>query len=86
MTTKPFFSSSPNASGVDASAVTTSDSVPLAKLTRWLWIGGAGNVAVKFPNGDSVTFMGATAGTQLQLCVSYVLATGTTATNIVAVY
>ncbi len=84
--TKPFFSSSPNQSGVMATAVTTSDTANLPFITRFLFVGGAGNLAVQFPNGTNCTFTGVTAGTQIPLCVAKVLATGTTATNIVAVY
>lgn len=53
--------------------------------TKALWVGGAGNVAVEFVGDDaSVTLTGVPAGTKLDVAVVKVLATGTTATAIVA--
>jgi hypothetical protein len=64
-------------------AVTPSDSTVLS--CRSLYVGGAGSVAV-MGLGDSVatTFVGVPAGTILPVAVKRVMATGTTATNIVA--
>jgi hypothetical protein len=73
--------SSPYDNGVD---VTPSDSADLAFRTRALWVGGAGNVAVRWPNGTSQTFQSVAAGTLLPFRVDRVLSTGTTATNIKA--
>lgn len=64
-----------------ASAITTSDSAPNV-FTR-LYIGGAGDVAVVTEAGNTVTFTAVPVGTQLDIRVKQVLATGTTATNIV---
>ena len=64
-----------------ATAVTTSDTAPNV-FTR-LYIGGAGNVAVVTEAGNTVTFTAVPVGTQLDIRVRQVLATGTTATNIV---
>ena len=68
-----------------AVAVTTSDTLPLAIPARALYVGVAGNVAV-IPIGQttSITFVGVQAGTILPISARLVLATGTTATNIVA--
>lgn len=67
-------------------AVTASDSTVLP-VTRALWIGGAGNVAVVFADGGSaVTLTGATAGSILPVKVTKVMSTNTTATSIVALY
>lgn len=68
-----------------AAAVTKSDSTVLP-TTRGLYIGGAGDVAVLMVNGATVTFPGAVAGSVLPLCVTKVMSTNTTATNIVALY
>lgn len=64
-----------------ALAVTPSDSS--AQSFSSLYVGGAGDVAVLM-NGDSspVTFKSVPAGTFIPLCVQKVMATGTTATNI----
>lgn len=65
-------------------AVTPDNDADLAFRTRGLWVGGLGNVAVQWPNGTSTTFTAVPAGTLLPIRVDRVLATGTTATNIVA--
>lgn len=70
-----------------AVAVTPSDGADLARgATKGLYIGGAGNVAIITSGGDTVTFNGLTIGNIHPISVKRVLATGTTATNIVAVY
>jgi len=76
---------SPNAAEY-AAAVTPSDSTRLV-ATRALYIGGAGNVTVEMA-GDlqTVLFSGLTAGMVLPIRVLRVLATGTTATLITAMY
>lgn len=67
-----------------AAAVTPSDTVDLSFVTRYLWVGGAGNVDVLTVNGDDVTFEAVPAGTLLPIAARRVLAAGTTATKIVA--
>lgn len=62
-------------------AVTPSDTTEVGFTS--LYIGGAGNVAVKMQDGQSVTFSSVPAGTFLPVAVCRVLATGTTATGIV---
>lgn len=66
-------------------AVTPSDSTVLG-ATRALWVGGAGNVAVTFYKGGTVTFVGVPAGTMLPVVVSQVMSTNTTATSILALF
>lgn len=52
-----------------------------------VYVGGAGDVAITPANGGSaVTFAGLAAGTVLPCRARAVLSTGTTATNLVAVY
>lgn len=70
---------------VSAAAITPSDATVFAQ-TRGLYIGGAGNVAVTMADGASVTFNALTVGVVHLLSVKQVKATGTTATNIVALY
>lgn len=72
----------------EAFVVSTSDST-LLPCTRSLYIGGAGNVAVYMAGGEnpsSVIFYSVAAGTILPIQVTKVLSTGTTATNILALY
>ena len=70
----------------DAVAVTPNDSTDIARISRGLYIGGSGDVAVITKDGTTTTLVNALAGTYLPIRVSRVLATGTTATNIVAMY
>jgi len=51
-----------------------------------LYIGGAGNLRVLTIGGDDVTFFSVPAGTTLQVKVTKVFSTDTTATNIVALW
>ena len=71
---------------VHAVTVTPSDSTDLAHVS-FLWVGGAGNLRVNTPGGETnVAINGVPAGTLVPLAVSRVLSTNTTATNIVALY
>jgi hypothetical protein len=72
--------------GSNAAAVTPNDSTDLTYTTRALFVGGAGNIAVTMAGGQSVTFTGVTAGALLPIRVTRVLSTGTTATNIMALW
>lgn len=65
-----------------ATVVVPSDATVLTE-TAALWVGGAGNLAVRI-GGVNVTFNAVPAGTLMPLKVDQVRATGTTATNIVA--
>lgn len=68
-------------------AVTPHDSTNLTDgITRYLYIGGAGNLVAVRKDGTTVTFNGVLAGTVLPIRVIRVNATSTTATNIVAIY
>ncbi|MET3699349.1 hypothetical protein SAMN05877753_10212 [Bacillus oleivorans] len=68
-----------------ASAVTPND-VGTIPETKGILVGGAGNIAVTMKDGSSVTLTGLSAGTIYPLSVTQVNLTGTTATNIVALY
>lgn len=72
---------------VYAVAVTPSDSEDLANVSRALYVGGAGNIAVHML-GDrtTVVFSAVPAGTILPVRVRRVLATNTTATLIINIY
>ncbi len=76
-----------NAPFATALAVTPSDSTTFDNIPRGLYIGGAGNVAVRMDdNGATLTFIGVPVGAILPLRVDRVMATNTTATNIIALY
>ena len=78
-----------------AAAVTPSDSVDVPSVSTQdgsgnngcvLYIGGAGNLKVTTAGGDEVTFSSVLAGSFLPVQVVRVWATGTTATNIIALW
>ena len=67
-------------------SVTPNDSTSLSKVTRGIYLGGSGDVVVTMADGMDVTFKSLAAGVIHPISVTKVKATGTTATNIVAVY
>lgn len=67
-------------------AVTPNDNADLANVTRFLFVGGAGAIAVVTAGGETVTMTGVAAGSVLPIAVSRVKSTGTTATNIAALW
>jgi hypothetical protein len=75
-----------------AAAVTPSDTVNIPAVTGGtnngcvLYVGGDGDLKVTTIGGDDVTFVGVLAGTFLPVHVLRVWSTGTTATNIVALW
>ena len=82
-----FLDGNKSAPSVDAAAVTTSDSADLPVIpTRGLYVGAAGDVKVIMASGATVTFADVLAGTVLPIQVRRVFATGTVATDIVALY
>jgi len=66
----------------DAYAVTPSDTVSNPGVA--LYVGGAGNVAVTTQKGHVVTFQNVPAGSILPINFGLVMATNTTATDLVA--
>ena len=75
-----------------AAAVTPSDTSNIPSINGGvnngciLYVGGAGNVKVLTTGGDEVTLFSAQAGLVIPVKVLKVFATGTTATNIVALW
>lgn len=67
-----------------AAAITPNDSTDFP-VTRSIFVGVTGNVAVRMADGMTITFSNVPVGI-LPIQVDKVLATGTTATNIVALY
>lgn len=74
-----------NAPATTLVALTKSDSATFSP-TRGLYVGGAGDVAVVDLSGNSVTLVGALAGSVLPIRCTQLLSTGTTATNVIALY
>ncbi len=72
-------------------AITPDDATDLALVTRAIHVGGGGDIAVVFREGDgaggfaAVTLKAVPSGSMLPIRVKQVMATGTTATDIVGV-
>ena len=72
---------------VGGEAVTPSDSAELTNVTTSIYIGGAGNLAVVMQDGSAFTLVALPVGTMLKnFRAKQVKSTGTTATNIVALW
>ncbi len=69
-----------------AVAIVPSNTQDLAVVTRALFVGQAGDLAVLMIGGESVTLANVPAGTLLPLRVARVLATGTTATALIGLW
>ena len=67
-------------------AITPSDSISLPRITRGVYVGGAGSVSALMADGTSAVFAGVQAGSLLPLRATRINATGTTATLILALY
>jgi hypothetical protein len=68
---------------------TMSDTLPLTKIPRALYItasGGSGSLRVKMVNGDIVTFDDIVTGGVYPFRVQQVYLTGTTVTTVVGLY
>lgn len=71
--------------GIDALPVAPNDTVPLAHVTRALYVGVSGDVRVELLSGAVATFQSMQAGGIYPLRVSRVFATGTTASGLIGV-
>lgn len=65
-------------------AITPSDVSDLSATTRAIYVGTAGNLAVTLASGDAITFANVPAGAVLPVQAVAVKATGTSATDLVA--
>ena len=80
------FTSGLDSPAANAATVTPNDSTDLTTASRGIYIGGAGDLRVTMVGKATVTLSAVPAGTLLPLRVVRVLATSTTATNIVALW
>lgn len=80
------------ASGLDSPyrrgvAITPSDTVNLTNVTRGVYVGGTGTITYISQAGDTVALLGnIPVGTILRICASRINTTGTSATNLVALW
>lgn len=79
-----FRSANATAPAHGAVSVTPNDSTVLV-TTRSLFVGVSGNLAVQMADGQTITFANVPVGI-FPIQVDKVLSTGTTATNIIALY
>jgi hypothetical protein len=81
-----FQNSSPSLAGPASHGfpVSPSDSAALAETTRGIFVGTGGTIAAVMASGASVTFVSVASGSLLPVRLTKVMATGTTAGNIVA--
>lgn len=70
----------------NAVPIVPDDDVDIDVVSRCVYVGSAGNLAVIMNSGQSVVFVGVNAGTFLPIRVDRVLATGTTAGDILNLY
>lgn len=84
----PFANTQPSLSSPASggSPVIPSDSEPLQSASRAIYVGGGGALSVRMVSGDTLSFTGVPAGSFLPLRVAQVLATGTSASGIVALF
>lgn len=69
-----------------AAVVTPSDSTPLATDSRSLYVGTGGNLTIVTSGGSTVPLVNLPSGSWVPFRVHQVMATGTTASNIVAMW
>lgn len=72
--------------GYSADEIVPHDTNELPINTKAIYVGGTGNITMKTPAGNTVVFATIPAGTILPVKANIVLATGTTATTLVALY
>ena len=68
---------------VAGEAIVPSDSSDLIHATRALYVGQSGDIVAQLVSGDVVTFVNMQSGVIFPLRLSRILATGTTATDLV---
>lgn len=70
----------------NAAAVTPHDTNELSFLTRGIYVGVSGNVALVTASGDAITLVGLAAGVIHPIRAKIIKITDTTATSIVALW
>ena len=70
----------------NAFAITPNNATDLPAITRALYVGLSGDIALIMQGGEAVTLTNVMAGTMLPLRAVRVAATGTTAQNLVGLY
>lgn len=71
---------------VDAFAITASDVTDFANVTRGIYTGAGGDIAVVFKDDTVLTFVGTVAGSILPVRAKRVNSTNTAATGMIGLY
>lgn len=66
--------------------IVPSDVTPVPILPRRIWVGSGGDLSVAMRSGDIITLKNIPPGTPMDLIVTHVLSTNTTASNLVGLY
>jgi hypothetical protein len=78
------YSDSPSAPSSDAFAIVPHDTDPLLSVTKAIYVGTGGNVALRPVRGNTdVTYRNVPAGSYLTIRASHVRASGTTAADLI---
>jgi hypothetical protein len=81
------FTTNPLSPARDGTSVVPDDSADLAQVSRMIYVGGGGNLAVKMQDGiGTLIFENIPDGAQIPIRVARILSTGTTATGIIALW
>lgn len=78
-----FFDGNQTTSAVDGFAITPNDGANLPDTARAIYVGGTGDVTLITPRGTSLLFKAVPTGQYIFAYTNKVMATGTTATNLV---
>ncbi len=70
----------------NGTAVIPDNSTDLVHVTRAIYVGGGGDLALRLLDGTDLVFANVAAGSLLPIRAARVLATGTTATRIVGLW
>lgn len=70
----------------NAAEIVPDDAAGLPQVTRALYVGGGGDVALRMLGGGEVTFRGLAAGTLMPIRADMVKRAGTTATGLVGLW
>ena len=71
---------------IDGTMISPDDAVDLPHVTRAIYVGTGGQIAAELASGVAVNLVGVAGGTLLPLRVRKILASGTTAANIVGLW
>ena len=71
---------------MDGAMVAPNDTTPLAQVTRAVYVGGSGDVTAELVSGTQLSFSGVPGCVLLPMRATKIMATGTTASGIVALW